>query len=83
MGYKRAREEKRRLERLYVAAGNNYGSGIWYDPKKCRFRRYWLGAKSGYRKLLKRRSNRVVRRQKATLQYGAYRKAFDYWWELY
>ena len=42
-----------------------------------------LGQKSGYRKALKRKSNRVVRRQEEFLQHGTYRKAFDYWYELY
>ena len=83
MSYKRSREEKRRLKRLYGKAGSHYRSGIWYDPRKRRYVRYWLGARSGYRQFLKRKANRVVRRQQEPLQHGTYRKAFDYWRDLY
>lgn len=83
MSYRRAREEKRRLKRLYRKVGGHYGAGIWYDPRKNRYVRYWLGARSGLRQYLKRLSNRAVRRYDEPLQYGKYRKAYDYWWELY
>ena len=83
MSYQRARERNRRLKKLYDKTKNGYGAGAWYDEKKERYIRYFCHDKD-----LKKQCRRTTRRRLKQrhcgerLNRGAYKKVFDYWWEL-
>lgn len=83
MGYRRSRQERRRLKKLYEQTKYSGCGGAWYDDEKQRYIRYFSSNKPGYTKMLRRISNRKVRKSKELLNYGLYRKTYDYWWILY
>lgn len=83
MGYRGSRERNRRLKKLYNETKNEYGAGAYYDEDKGRYVEYSPNRKSGHTKYLRKLSNRKVRKSKDYLNHGAYRKMYDYWWELF
>ena len=83
MGYKRNKQEHRRLKKLYEKTKHSYGAGAWYDDDKERYIRYSPSNTPGYTKYLRLMSNRKVRHSKELLNYGSYKKAYDYWWILF
>lgn len=82
-GYRRSKENRRRLKKLYESTKNSYGAGAWFSDRKQRYIRYAPSNTPGYTKYLRRISNRKVRHRKELLNHGAYKKAFDYWWTLF
>ena len=81
MSYQRKREENRRLKKLYEETKNAYGAGAWYDERKGRYIRYschseWL--KTHCRRMTRRRMKNKTGRYSGC----AYKKFYDYWWEL-
>ena len=84
MSYKRARERNRRLKKLYDKTKNSYGAGAWYDEEKERYIRYFCHDKD-LKKTCRRTTRRRLKQQHlgANLNRGAYKKVFDYWWELF
>ena len=82
MSYHRCKERHRRLKKLYAFTKNYYGCGAYYDAKKHRYVRYSVG-RSGYKKYLKRKSNKKVRKAKCVNDYCDYKKLYDYWWTLF
>ena len=60
----------------------NYSTNQWENIKY--YKRYYKANHApGYNGFLKRRANKVFRRYKGDLANGcAYKKTFDYWWEL-
>lgn len=74
--------EKRKLKRTYAATHSRYGSGVWYDDRKQRYVRIYIGS-PGYGKFLRRISNKRLRKDKRLYQGSAYKRIYDYWWELY
>jgi hypothetical protein len=83
MGYKQARNRRRRLERLYVQTKYSCGSGAWYDEDKDRYVKFTASSTPGYAKLLRHYSNKKVRRAKDIGAHADYRKCYDYRWVLY
>lgn len=83
MSYRRSKERNRRLKKLYDKTKNYYGCGVWYNDKKGRYIRYYPSNVTGYTKYLRRLSNRKVRKTKDIPNGNAYKRVFDYWWELF
>lgn len=83
MSYRRSKEDKHRLKKLYDKTKNSYGAGAWYNEKKERYIRFYSSNTPGYTKYLRRIANRKVRRAKIPLKYSQYKKLYDYWWTLY
>jgi hypothetical protein len=83
MAYQQARNRRKKLEKTYEATKNSYGSGVWFDERKNRYIKCTASNTPGYAKLLRRISNKKVRKAAEIGNYSAYRKCFDYWWELY
>ena len=81
MGHRRARQDRKKLRRLYDETKNQYGAGVWYDEQKHRFIRYSTGS-GGRAAFLKKQSNKRVRRKADVGSHNAYRRHFDYRWEL-
>jgi hypothetical protein len=82
MGYNRNAETQRRLKNKYTG---RYSVPIYFDEEKGIWRRYYWSrkGKSSYVKYLKKKCSRASRRSKEIYRAkGAYRKEFDYWWEL-
>lgn len=89
MSYQRKQEDKRRLNKLYASTRQSCGAGAYYDQRKDRIIRYSYADK-GRGRYLKRLSSRAVRRQDtnedsppAPGARAAYRRTFDYWWNLF
>ena len=83
MAYKQASNRRKKLARTYAETKNSYGSGVWFDEDKNRYIKYTASNTPGYTKLLRRISNKKVRKAVDIGNYSAYRKCFDYWWELF
>lgn len=72
--------EKRKLENLYAATKNGYGSGA-YKKADGRIARYWCLPKE--RRLLRRICAKAARHMKDIPDGAAYKKAYDFWWSLF
>lgn len=84
MGYKQSRERKRRLKKIYLQTKHSYGRGVWYNVKEDRYIRYYPRKNTALSRYFRNQANRKVRRSKGEpLQNGSYRKAYDYWWNLF
>lgn len=83
MSYRRSKEDKRRLKKLYDKTKNSCCAGVWYDEKKKRYIRFYSSNTPGYAKYLRRIANRKVRRAKISLKHSQYKRLYDYWWILY
>ena len=92
MAWKQARERQLRLKKRSRVPKYAFLSGVWYDEDKGRFVQEWISER---RVRLRKVSNRKVRRanrdyaretghadRRAAGSHGAYRKIFDYQWEL-
>lgn len=82
MSHRRSVDEKNRLKRLSEETPHCYAGGAWYDGEKGRYIRVWISGRGGRPKYLRKRTNKKLRRCKDLLNYGKYRKVFDYWWEV-
>lgn len=83
MGYRRSRNERKKLKKLYRKTKNSCRGGAWYNDDKERYIRYSASNTPGYSKYLRKLSNRKLRHSNDVLNYGLYRKIFDYWWVLF
>ena len=83
MGHRRSVQERLRLKKLYKQTKYSCRGGAWYDDEKERYIRYFASNTPGYTKMLRRISNRKVRKSKEVLNHGLYKKAYDYWWVLF
>ena len=83
MAYKQARNRRRRLVKTYSETKNCYGSGVWFDEDKNRYIKCTASNTPGYTKLLKRISNKKVRKTIEVGNHASYRRNFDYKWTLY
>lgn len=85
MSFNRKKEDKIRLEKLYLKTKNRYGCGVYYDENKKRYIKYSYGSKL-FRKYLKRQSSKKVRikfdKYNKIQEKSLYKKTFDYWWNL-
>ena len=92
--YERMRKYKRKMERIANACGHRYLCGAYRvgydgrwtdDPDQTKYikRYYRANHTPGHSGFLKKQSSRRFRRYKDELANGcAYKKTFDYWWEL-
>lgn len=83
MGYRNSQERKRRLIKLYNETKNSYGSGAYFDDEKKRYIQYSVSNSRGRSSYLKKVSNKKVRRTRNNFSNGAYKRVFDYQYELY
>lgn len=77
MSYKRKIKDKRILEKL------SKSNCAWYYPKKQRYVKIIWSSTPGYTKWLKRISNKKYRKTFDVGNYSAYKRLYDYRWELY
>lgn len=66
MSYKRSKETKRRLKKLYDETWHSYGRGAWYDEFRNRYIRYTAVSPSTG-KYFRRRTNKKIRKKKIYL----------------
>ena len=83
MAYKQAKNRRKKLEKTWEETKNCCGSGVWFDEEKNRFIKYTASNTPGYAKLLRRMSNKKVRKTEDVGNHGVYRKSYDYKWELF
>lgn len=83
MAYKQAQSRKKQLLKTYRKTKNKCFAGVWFNPEKGCYCKYSSSNTPGYTKLLRRQSNKKVRRLKDLGDYGTYKKAYDYWWTLF
>lgn len=83
MSYKRCVEDRARIRKLYNDVGHHYTPCVYYDERKGRIIKTYLSSgRKGRARWLKRQSNKKIRKYKGYIRKGAYKKVFDYWWEL-
>ena len=87
MAYKQARDRKKRLLKTYreieCMRKHCTGSGVWYDDERGFYYKYTASNTPGYAKMLKRISNKKVRKSVDIGSHGVYRKSYDYKWILF
>lgn len=87
MAYKQAKERKKKLLKTYEQIKHmkkHYtGSGVWYDEDRGFYYKYTASNTPGYAKMLRRISNKKVRKSAELGNHGVYRKSYDYKWELF
>ena len=81
MTWRGVQGRKKKLEKLYKESHRHYG-GAYKDNdgriKQCSFSR-----NSDMPKFYKRKSNKKLRQMKDEELPDSYKKAYDYWWNLY
>ncbi len=83
MAYKQARNRRKKLIKTYEETKNNYCSGVWFNEDKNYYVKYTASNTPGYAKMLRRISNKKVRKSTDIGNYGIYRKSYDYKWTLF
>ena len=87
MAYMQAKARAKRLLRAYrETAGmrkHSTGSGVWYDNTRGFYYKYAASNTPGYAKMLRRISNKKVRKSVDIGSHGTYRKSYDYKWALF
>jgi hypothetical protein len=87
MAYKQATTRKKKLLKTYrtiEGMRKHYtGGGVWYDEDRGFYYKYTASNTPGYAKMLKRISNKRVRKSPDVGNHGVYRKSYDYKWELF
>jgi hypothetical protein len=81
--YKQAQNRRKRLLKTFEATKHGYGSGVWYDEDRGFYYKYTASNTPGYTKLLRRISNKKVRKSAEIGNHGSYRKNYDYKWVLF
>jgi hypothetical protein len=86
MAYKQAVNRKKRLQKTYNEVKNMRGhytaAGVWIDEDRGFFYRYRPSNTPGYAKLIRRISNKKVRKSKESFKYADYRRLYDYKWTM-
>ena len=83
MAYKQARNRRKKLVKTFEETKYSCGSGVWYDEDRGFYYKYTASNTPGYTKLLKRISNKKVRRATEVGNHGNYRRKYDYKWVLF
>jgi hypothetical protein len=87
MAYKQAKNRRKRLLKTYheieYMRKHCTGSGVWYDEDRGFYYKYTASNTPGYAKMLRRISNKKVRKLFDVGNHGDYRKSYDYKWTLY
>lgn len=81
--YKQAQNRRKHLEKTYEQTKNSYGAGVAYNEERGFYYKYPASNTPGYTKLLRRISNKKVRKSVDVGNHGTYRKSYDYKWEVY
>ena len=86
MAYRQAANRRKRLLKTYnkiKGMRKHYtASGVWIDEDRGFYYKYTASNTPGYTKLLKRISNKKVRKANIVGSHGEYRRCFDYKWTL-
>ena len=87
MAYPQSQNRKKRLLKTYreIACMRKHytGSGVWYDEDRGFYYKYTASNTPGYAKMLRRISNKKVRKLADISNYGVYRRSYDYKWTLF
>ena len=87
MAYKQAQNRRKRLLRTYHEVesikSHSTGSGVWYDDDRGFYYKYTASNAPGYAKMLRRISNKKVRKAVDVGSHGDYRRNYDYKWTLF
>ena len=74
-------ENQRRLKKLAYQHGSYKPGTVYYSKQLGRYIKTWRGSRS---KFIKSQCNKRLRRYKGELKNGGqYKKATEFWWELY
>ena len=83
MAYKQAQNRHKKLVKTYEETKYNFvGSGVGFDNDRGFYYRYAISNTPGYTKMIRRVSNKKVRKSADIGNYGAYRKSYDYKWTI-
>ena len=84
MAYKQAKQRHKKLIKTYKETKNSCGSGVGYNKDRNFYYKFVSSNTPGYSKYLKRLSNKKIRQAKNSVgSFGAYRKLYDYKWQLF
>ena len=89
MSHKRKQEDNRRLSALHDETRGHWISGVYYDNRKQRLKRFSASDGRGHiTKYFKRQANRKIRRRHFNeddhaLRGGQYRRASEYKWQIF
>lgn len=87
MAYKQVQNRRKKLLKTYKqikGMRKHYtGSGVWYDEDRGFYFKYTASNTPGYAKMLRRISNKRVRKSADIGNHGDYRKSYDYKWALF
>ena len=83
MAYKQARNRRKRLIKTYNETKTKCCSGVWFDEDRGRYIKFTASNTPGYTKLLKRISNKKVRKAADIGDHAAYRRSYDYKWTIF
>lgn len=87
MAYKQARNRKKKLLKTFrevESMRKHYsGSGVWFDEDRGFYYKFTASNTPGYAKMLRRISNKKVRKMADVGSHGDYRRNFDYKWTLF
>ena len=81
--YYRKRFEKRKIKKLVDGPGKKYCCGAYYDEKKKRYYRYYVGCKSLKKALNKKVRHCLKNNEELTLHGNQHKKMFEYWWTIF
>lgn len=80
--YRRAMKAKHRSHRMQILSGGKYMPWVGYvDDRTGKYIK--RPSNSNAQRYLKRMSNKAIRRSCEVFRGGAYRKKYDYWWNLW
>lgn len=83
MAYKQAKARHKKLLKTYNETKYNYGSGVAFDEERNFYYKYTASNTPGYTKVLKKLSNKKVRKTSDIGSYSNYRRKYDYNWVLF
>ena len=81
MTWRGVQGRKKKLEKLYKDSYRHYGGA--YKDDEGRIIHRSLSRHSDAPKFFKRKGNKKIRKMKDEELPNSYKKAFDYWWNLY
>ena len=83
MAYKQAQARRKKLAKTHKETKTNCCCGVWFDEDRNRYIKFTASNTPGYAKMLRRISNKKIRKTLDIGNYGMYRKSYDYWWTLF
>jgi hypothetical protein len=87
MAYKQAKNRKKKLLKTYheIESMRKHctGSGVWYNEDRGFYYKFTASNTPGYAKMLRRISNKKVRKSVDIGNHADYRRSYDYKWSLF